>query len=53
MDAAPETEVLLISANYLTESAVEAIRKEASDYPTKPLSLDLLNERVSKLIDEA
>src|SRR5579862_9131441 len=53
MDAAPETEVILITAHYSTESAVEAIRKGASDYLNKPLSLDLLNERVSKLIDEA
>ena len=53
MATAPETEVILITANYSTESAVEAIRKGASDYLNKPLSLDLLNERVSKLIEEA
>jgi DNA-binding NtrC family response regulator len=49
---APETEVILITANYSTESAVEAIRKGAADYLTKPISLDQLNQRVSNLMEE-
>jgi DNA-binding NtrC family response regulator len=51
--AAPETEVVLITANYSTDSAVEAIRKGASDYLTKPISLDLLSQRVGRLIEDA
>src|ERR1035441_236067 len=35
---APETDVILITGNYSTDSAVEAIRKGASDYLTKPRS---------------
>ncbi len=53
VEAAPETDVILMTANYSTESAVEAIRKGASDYLTKPVALDLLNERIGKLIEEA
>ena len=52
-ESAPETDVILITANYSTESAVEAIRKGASDYLNKPVSLDLLNQRVAKLIEDA
>jgi DNA-binding NtrC family response regulator len=52
VEAAPETDVILITANYSTESAVEAIRKGASDYLNKPVSLDLLNERIAKLIED-
>ena len=37
--AAPTTEVILITGHYSAESAVEAIRKGASDYLTKPLSI--------------
>ena len=53
VEAAPETDVILITANYSTESAVEAIRKGAGDYLTKPISLDLLNDRIGKLIEDA
>ena len=44
-EAAPEIDVILITANYSTDSAVEAIQKGASDYITKPISVDLLAER--------
>ena len=44
--AAPTTEVILITGHYSAESAVEAIRKGASDYLTKPLSIARLRERV-------
>jgi DNA-binding NtrC family response regulator len=47
----PETDVILLTGNYSTESAVEAIRKGASDYLTKPVSVSLLRERVGKVID--
>ncbi len=47
----PETDVILITGNYSTDSAVEAIRKGASDYLTKPVSVSLLRERVGRLLD--
>src|ERR1019366_5607952 len=48
--SAPTTEVILITGNYSTDTAVEAIRKGASDYLTKPLSIARLRERVEALI---
>ena len=50
--AAPTTEVILITGQYTAESAVEAIRKGASDYLTKPLSIARLRERIEALIAE-
>lgn len=50
--AAPMTEVILITGHYSAESAVEAIRKGASDYLTKPLSIARLRERIDALIVE-
>jgi DNA-binding NtrC family response regulator len=47
----PETDVILVTGNYSTDSAVEAIRKGASDYLTKPVGVALLRERVGKLIE--
>ena len=44
-------EVLLMTAHYSTESAVEAIRKGASDYLNKPISLPALRERFHTMID--
>ena len=52
VEAAPATEVILITGHYSPESAVEAIRKGASDYLTKPLCLTALRERVQGLIVE-
>jgi DNA-binding NtrC family response regulator len=51
MDFDPSTEVILMTAHYTTETAVEAIRKGASDYLNKPVSLAVLRERVGKLVD--
>jgi DNA-binding NtrC family response regulator len=48
----PSIEVLLMTAHYSTESAVEAIRKGASDYLNKPISIPALRERFSSMIDE-
>jgi DNA-binding NtrC family response regulator len=45
-------EVILMTAYYSTESAVEAIQKGASDYLNKPVSLDALRLRTSKLVDD-
>jgi DNA-binding NtrC family response regulator len=53
MEMDPATEVILMTAHYSTESAVEAIKKGASDYLNKPVSLAPLRERVGKLVEEA
>jgi DNA-binding NtrC family response regulator len=53
MEFDPATEVILMTAHYSTESAVEAIKKGASDYLNKPVSITALRERVAKLIAEA
>jgi DNA-binding NtrC family response regulator len=49
----PAIDVILMTAHYTSETAVEAIRKGASDYLNKPVSIGLLRERIGKLIDEA
>jgi len=49
----PGIDVILMTAHYTTETAVEAIRKGAADYLNKPVSLATLRERVGKLISEA
>jgi len=41
----PAIEIILMTAHYSTESAVEAIRKGASDYLNKPISIPALRER--------
>ncbi|MFY9647889.1 MAG: sigma-54 dependent transcriptional regulator [Terriglobales bacterium] len=48
----PGTEIILMTGYYSTESAVEAIRKGAADYLTKPLDLRALSSRISKLVEE-
>jgi len=42
VDFDPSIEVILMTAHYSTESAVEAIKKGASDYLNKPVSIALL-----------
>jgi DNA-binding NtrC family response regulator len=49
----PGAEVILITAHYSTESAVEAIQKGASDYLTKPLDIERLRSRISSLLADA
>lgn len=49
----PTVEVILMTANYSTDSAVEAVQKGACDYITKPLSLEKLRNRVAELMREA
>jgi DNA-binding NtrC family response regulator len=49
----PAIDVILMTAHSSTESAVEAIRKGACDYLQKPVSISMLRERVSKLVEEA
>ncbi len=45
MEFDPSTEVIIMTAHYSTESAVEAIKKGASDYLNKPISIAALRER--------
>jgi DNA-binding NtrC family response regulator len=47
----PAIEVILMTAHYTSESAVEAIKNGASDYLNKPVSIAALRERISKLIE--
>ncbi len=49
----PVIDVVLMTAHYTSESAVEAIRKGASDYMNKPVSISALRERIAKLVEEA
>src|ERR1700683_5521849 len=42
-----------MTAHYSSESAVEAIRRGASDYLNNPVPIAVLRERIAKLIDEA
>lgn len=53
IEGAPTTEVILITGQYSAESAVEAIRRGASDYITKPIDLNVLRDRVGRLVAEA
>src|SRR5258708_32510191 len=43
-------EVILMTAHYSTDSAVEAIPKGACDYLTKPLKLEKMRERIGELL---
>ena len=45
----PSIDVILMTAHYSTESAVEAIKKGAADYLNKPVSIAALRERVTAL----
>lgn len=53
LQLSPETEVVLVTGHYSTESAVEAIRKGASDYLNKPVSIALLRDRIARLRAQA
>src|SRR5215472_16697842 len=46
----PTIDVVLMTAHYTTETAVEAIRKGAADYLQKPVKVSLLRERIAALI---
>src|ERR1700737_725876 len=51
--ADPTINVILLTAEYSTESAVEAIQKGAADYLNKPISVDTLRARLGKFIASA
>jgi DNA-binding NtrC family response regulator len=53
MQAAPGTDVILLTGHYTPESAVEAIRKGACDYLTKPVNIGALRARVKELVGDA
>src|SRR5437867_9451279 len=53
MEFDPSTDVILMTAHYSTESAVEAIKKGASDYLNKPVSITAIREKIGKLIENA
>jgi DNA-binding NtrC family response regulator len=53
MEFDPGIDVVLMTAHYTTESAVEAIKKGASDYLNKPISIATLRERIGKLVADA
>ena len=46
----PAIDVILMTAHYTSETAVEAIQKGACDYLNKPVSIPALRERVEKLL---
>src|ERR1017187_6796537 len=49
----PAIDVLVMTAHYTSESAVDAIRRGAADYLNKPISIVALRERIARLIAEA
>lgn len=49
----PSIDVILMTAHYSTESAVEAIQKGASDYLNKPVSIALLRQKIGKVLEDA
>jgi len=48
----PGAEVILMTGYYSAESALEAIRKGAADYLTKPLDVVALRDRVLAVVNE-
>jgi len=49
----PGVNVILMTAHYSTDSAVEAIQKGAHDYLTKPIDIQIFRERIGGLVAEA
>jgi DNA-binding NtrC family response regulator len=49
----PGADIILITAQYSTDSAVEAIQKGAYDYLTKPLPVDRLRGKISDWLETA
>ena len=49
----PSIDVILMTAHYTSETAVEAIQKGACDYLNKPISIGALRERVERLLADA
>ena len=53
MEFDPSIEVILMTAHYSSESAVQAIKQGASDYLNKPVSISDLRVRVGDLVAQA
>ncbi|HYZ83178.1 MAG TPA: sigma-54 dependent transcriptional regulator, partial [Bryobacteraceae bacterium] len=53
VDWDPGIDVILLTGQYSTDSAVEAIRNGACDYLTKPVAVGTLRERVAVSINRA
>lgn len=53
VDVDPGVDVILITAHFSAESAVEAIQKGAFDYLTKPLDIEKLRSRIGSLLADA
>ena len=49
---APTTDVLLLTGHYTPESAVEAVRRGACDYLTKPIQIAALRARIGQLLED-
>jgi DNA-binding NtrC family response regulator len=49
----PSIDVILMTAHYSTDTAVEAIKKGASDYWNKPVPIDTIRKRVDQLLETA
>ena len=49
----PNVDVVMLTADYSTESAVRAIQEGACDYLVKPITVERLRERVRLLLQEA
>lgn len=49
----PNADVVMLTADYSTESAVRAIQQGACDYLVKPIAVERLRERVRSLLQEA
>jgi DNA-binding NtrC family response regulator len=53
LEVNPATDVVLMTAHYSTDAAIEAIKNGACDYLAKPISLSVLRERIGKLASDA
>ena len=53
MEIDPSIDVILMTAHYSSETAVEAIKKGATDYLNKPISIAAIREKIGKLIEAA
>jgi DNA-binding NtrC family response regulator len=53
VELSPGIDVVLLTGHYSPESAVDAIRRGACDYLTKPFKVELLRERIGNLVAAA
>jgi DNA-binding NtrC family response regulator len=53
MEIDPSTDVILMTAHYSSETAVEAIKRGASDYLNKPISIAAIREKIGRLVEAA